>query len=290
MSSTGTYEYDVKVVYSGDRGSTWCDPIVPHRDGKHAEHGFVSFYKNADRNLGMVWLDGRQMDGGHGHHSAGNMNLYTTSFDGEFGQDDDIPIDAMVCECCPTSAVQVGDVTIVAYRDRLESEIRNINIIRKVNGEWNEPYPVNEDGWMIPGCPVNGPKLAINDGRIVVAWFTSPKGDSQINVAFSSNQGSSFSNPIRFDSGQPQGRVDVLWVNDRQIIASWLEAEDDKSTLVYRRVNMDGKMSELKKVVTLEGGRGIGYPQMEMVGEKLTFMWTDSNHPSQIQFTLVNMK
>jgi hypothetical protein len=109
-------------------------------------------------------------------------------------------------------------------------------------------------------------------------------------VAFSSNQGSSFSNPIRFDSGQPQGRVDVLWVNDRQIIASWLEAEDDKSTLVYRRVNMDGKMSELKKVVTLEGGRGIGYPQMEMVGEKLTFMWTDSNHPSQIQFTLVNMK
>ena len=162
MNSKGTYEYDIKIVYSFDRGQTWCDPIVPHRDGKHAEHGFVSFFKNVNQELSMVWLDGRQMAGGHGHDHGGNMNLYTTSFDNDFNQGDDIPIDPMVCECCPTSAVQIGNATIVAYRDRLESEVRDINIIRKVNGEWEEPYLVFEDGWEIYGCPVNGPKIGRN--------------------------------------------------------------------------------------------------------------------------------
>ena len=289
MSSTGTYEYDVKVVYSGDRGSTWCDPIVPHRDGKHAEHGFVSFYKNADRNLGMVWLDGRQMDGGHGHHSAGNMNLYTTSFDGEFGQDDDIPIDAMVCECCPTSAVQVGKATIVAYRDRLESEIRNINIIRKLDDEWEEPYPVFEDGWEIPGCPVNGPKLVEKDGKVAVAWFTAPEGDSRLNVAFSTDFGKSFSNPIRIDDGKPQGRVDLTWINENTIIASLLEANKDESDIVYRMINLDGTQSELKLVETLGGGRGIGYPQIEAVDSQMLVLWTNPEGKTQIQSKWISL-
>jgi len=275
MSSTGTYEYDVKVVYSGDRGSTWCDPIVPHRDGKHAEHGFVSFYKNADRNLGMVWLDGRQMDGGHGHHSAGNMNLYTTSFDGEFGQDDDIPIDAMVCECCPTSAVQVGKATIVAYRDRLESEIRNINIIRKVNDEWEEPYPVFEDGWEIHGCPVNGPKLAEKNGKVAIAWFTAPEGDSRINVAFSNDLGKTFSDPIRVDNGQSQGRVDLEWQDEKTVVVSWLDIKEEYSTIVYRKIETNGTLSKISYVETLGGGRGIGYPQFELIEDKILFVWTD---------------
>ena len=159
MSAEGTYDYDVRISYSRDRGKTWEKPIIPHRDGKHAEHGFVSFYKNEKQDLGLVWLDGRHMASGQGHGSAGDMNLYTSTFDSDFNQGEDSSIDAMVCECCPTSAVQLGDITLVAYRDRAESEIRNINILRKVGGKWENPYPVHEDGWMIPGCPVNGPKL-----------------------------------------------------------------------------------------------------------------------------------
>ena len=134
MSAEGTYDYDVRISYSRDRGKTWEKPIIPHRDGKHAEHGFVSFYKNEKQDLGLVWLDGRHMAGGQGHGSAGDMNLYTSTFDSDFNQGEDSSIDAMVCECCPTSAVQLGDITLVAYRDRAESEVRNINILRRVNG------------------------------------------------------------------------------------------------------------------------------------------------------------
>lgn len=222
------------------------------------------------------------MVGGHGHGHGGDMNLYATHFNSDFEQSDDTPIDFMVCECCPTSAVQSGDVTIVAYRDRLESEVRNINIIRKVNGEWNEPFPVYEDGWEIPGCPVNGPKLAINDGKIVVAWFTAPEGDSQIKLAFSKDLGATFSEPIRIDGGKPQGRVDLSWLNDKQIIASWLEADDENSSIVNRIVEMNGYFSELNTVETLGGGRGIGYPQIEFVGNQILILWTNSMGETQI--------
>ena len=283
MSAEGTYDYDVRISYSRDRGKTWEKPIIPHRDGKHAEHGFVSFYKNEKQDLGLVWLDGRHMAGGQGHGSAGDMNLYTSTFDSDFNQGEDSSIDAMVCECCPTSAVQLGDVTLVAYRDRAESEVRNINILRRVNGEWEIPYAVHDDNWKIPGCPVNGPKLAEKDGKVAIAWFTAPDGDAQINVAFSNDLGKSFSTPIRVDNGQPQGRVDLQWIDGKSIIASWLEAKEENSSIVYRKIDIQGEISGISFVETLDGGRGIGYPQMEIVDNQILFLWTDPIGETHIQ-------
>ena len=276
MSSTGTYDYDVKLAFSMDRGLSWSEPIIPHRDGKNAEHGFVSFYKDDKENLGLVWLDGRKMAGGHGGQGThGNMNLYTTSFDQDLIQNNDISIDAMVCECCPTSAVQIRDVTLVAYRDRSESELRDINILRKVNSIWQDPYAIHDDGWVISGCPVNGPKLAEKDNKVAVAWYTAPHGEPRVNVAFSNNLGESFSSPIRIDSGSSEGRVDITWYNNSAVVVCWLEAQDGYSTLVFRTVSEDGILSPIQDVVTLAGGRGIGYPQMEYLGNELWFLWTD---------------
>jgi hypothetical protein len=289
MSAEGTYDYDVRISYSKDRGKTWSEPISPHRDGKEAEHGFVSFYKNETHELEMVWLDGREMAGGNGHESAGDMNLYTTSFDRDFKQRHDISIDAMVCECCPTTAVQSEKVTIVAYRDRTPSEVRNINILRKVNGEWENPYPVNEDGWIIPGCPVNGPKLAEKNGKVAIAWFTAPDGESQINVAFSNNQGKTFSYPIRVDGGQSQGRVDLEWLNEKTVVASWLDAKEEYSSIVYRKIETNGTLSEISYVESLGGGRGIGYPQFELMEDKILFVWTDPLGKNQIKSRWIDL-
>ena len=75
MSSTGTYDYDLILAFSIDRGHSWSEPIIPHRDGKNAEHGFVSFFKDDKENLGLVWLDGRQMVGGHEGHGLSLIHI-----------------------------------------------------------------------------------------------------------------------------------------------------------------------------------------------------------------------
>ena len=38
-SSSGTYSYDVNVVYK-PMGEQWSEPIIPHKDGTPTEHGF----------------------------------------------------------------------------------------------------------------------------------------------------------------------------------------------------------------------------------------------------------
>src|SRR5215468_2647698 len=34
--------YDINIAFSKDAGSTWGKPILPHRDGKKRQHGFMS--------------------------------------------------------------------------------------------------------------------------------------------------------------------------------------------------------------------------------------------------------
>ena len=72
----GPYDYVVKVSQSLDRGRTWSSPIIPHRDKKLGEHGFVSFFNVNDNKVGLVWLDGRNMMGEGHENGYGQMNLY----------------------------------------------------------------------------------------------------------------------------------------------------------------------------------------------------------------------
>ena len=50
---------------------------------------------------------------------------------------------------------------VAVYRDRSPEEIRDISVVRLVDGVWTEPAPVHADNWMIEGCPVNGPATFI---------------------------------------------------------------------------------------------------------------------------------
>ena len=60
---------------------------------------------------------------------------------------------------------------LVAYRDRSQTEMRNIGILHVQGGT---PRVLNEDGWRINGCPVNGPRLDarfVRETGAVDDWF-----------------------------------------------------------------------------------------------------------------------
>ncbi|GIR41480.1 MAG: hypothetical protein CM15mP51_22600 [Porticoccaceae bacterium] len=70
FTSEEAFAYDVLVSISRDGGKTWSKGTSPHNDGTISEHGFVSFFKDKD-DVGIVWLDGREMPlGGHHHKPA----------------------------------------------------------------------------------------------------------------------------------------------------------------------------------------------------------------------------
>src|SRR5690349_13583594 len=163
-SGSGTYAYNVNISTSKDAGKTWLKPLVPHRDNTQTEHGFVSLIPLSDGRLGAIWLDGRNMkntkESDEHAPSPESMTLRYATIDANGNLYDEAELDERVCECCQTSAAITSQGPITVYRDRSPSEVRDIYIVRQVNGSWTKPQPVFADNWEINGCPVNGPAVA----------------------------------------------------------------------------------------------------------------------------------
>ncbi len=289
------FAYDVRMSLSGDRGMSWSDPVTPHRDSTKSEHGFASFFNHPDGGIGFVWLDGREAEyagaAGNGHASdAGwNMHLRSTIIKPDKTIGEELLLDRRVCECCPTAATETDSGVLIAYRDRTEDEIRDISLVRYENGLWSDPYPLYNDGWNIPGCPVNGPALSANGSDVAAAWYTAADNDARVNVAFSNDGGETFGEPVRVDDGLPSGRVAVELLDDGSAIVMWIEIMEEDAALMVRRVNSDRSTGTLEKIAVISDDRSSGYPRMARIQDMMLFAWVDSFNENRIRTAIARL-
>jgi hypothetical protein len=268
------YAYHVKLAVSRDGGASWSDPFSPHEDTSATEHGFVSVVPTGDADAALVWLDGRQMAGGHDALDRGDMSLRATTLRSDGAVAEDVLLDARTCECCQTALVRAASGLVAAYRDRSEGEIRDIAVVRHVGGAWTEPVLVAEDGFHYPGCPVNGPQLAAVGDTVAIAWYAAPDQAARVTVAFSTDAGASFGTPIRVDGGDPLGRVDVELLDARTAVVVWVERTPDAAEIRARVVRWDGRLGEPWVVTHTSPSRGSGFPRAALVGADLLVAWT----------------
>jgi hypothetical protein len=276
-SGSGTYAYDVRLSYSKDDGRTWAPSFSPHNDGTQTEHGFVSLVQMPGAGLGLIWLDGRamgSMKGGHEGHGSGAMSLRFAQYGPDWKQTNDVPVDLRVCECCPTAAAVTSEGVVAAFRNRSEDEVRDIFVSRLEAGRWTEPLAAVNDGWKIPGCPVNGPALSARGRNVALAWFTTKDEVPQAYAAFSSDAGRSFGAPIRLDDGVSMGRVDIEWLDDGSAAALYIEQLDKRTQVRVRRITPSGEKSNALVVAEIEGSRASGYPRLAARGNEIVFAWT----------------
>ncbi|HUP60845.1 MAG TPA: sialidase family protein [Thermoanaerobaculia bacterium] len=271
-SAPGTYTYDVVVTSSRDGGATWTPARVLHTDGTKTEHGFASMVPLATSGVGVVWLDGREMSPGDHGHGGGPMTMRYAELDAALKVTKETRVDARVCECCTTGMAMTANGPVIAYRDRSESEVRDIGILRRANGTWTAPKLVHNDGWKIAGCPVNGPQLDARGKLVAAAWFTAANNDPRVYVAFSRDAGATFGPPVRVDSGKSIGRVEVLLANDGSALVMWVENDD----IMLRRVPANGKPAAPVKVAATTAARGSGFPRAALLGNTVYVAWTDA--------------
>ncbi|NJN41804.1 MAG: exo-alpha-sialidase [Flammeovirgaceae bacterium] len=289
-SGDGTYAYDVKVVLSSDQGKTWSKSFTLHDDGKQAEHGFVSIVP-FQNNFFVSWLDGRNTrmanDMNHKGHEAhqGAMSVRAAVLDGSGKKVSEWELDNKVCDCCQTSSAITSNGPIVVYRDRSEEEIRDISIVRLVDGVWTEPKTIYNDNWEIKGCPVNGPRVVANGNNLAIAWFSAADNKPQVQIIFSTDGGDTFHEPIRIDHGKAIGRVDVEWRNDEQVLASWMEGGEIRLIAV----NKNGTKGESMVVATSSEGRASGFPQMALYKDEVFIAWTSAEE-KKIKMVSVSLK
>ena len=273
-SDSGTYTYDVLLNLETLSGKKIKENFLLHTDGVKAEHGFVSMVPSHKNGFYVTWLDGRNtaVNSEEAHHKAMTIRFAEITSIGKIINETEL--DATTCDCCQTSIAMSSEGPLVVYRNRSKGEIRDIFITRFKDGFWEKPRPIHNDGWVINGCPVNGPKVVVNSLNTAVAWFTAAEGKPKVNVSFSNSDGGDFNPPIQLNDLNALGRVDVAFLNSNEVLVSYMELDDHGTYLKIKKVSIDGKVSEAKTIAVIDEGRNSGVPQLEIMKENVFLAWT----------------
>ncbi len=284
-SGQGRYAYDVRVAQSTDRGATWSAGEVLHRDRSPGEHGFVALWVAPGDSVRAAWLDARHMSGGHDTPGAsGAMSVQSVALAADGTKGAEQALDLRSCDCCQVAATITPAGPVVAYRDRTEMEVRDIAVVRQVNGTWTQPVVVHNDGWEIAACPVNGPALASRGDTVAIAWFTGAQDTARVLVAFSVDGGASFAPPVRIDGGAPAGRVGIALDDQGEAIVSWLErTPPDAAEVRVRKVSQQGALGAPFTISRTSAERASGFPRIVRSGGALIAAWTIPGDSARVQ-------
>jgi hypothetical protein len=276
LSTNPIYEgSDLQLSYSRDDGKTWARPVVPHHDGTQQQHAFPSFFELPGNGLGVIWLDGRDVQPSEANPEGGPMALRYAAYDAQWKRTAEGVVDPRACECCSVSTAMTSDGVLTAFRDRSDKEIRDIAVSRLENGKWTEPTRVHDDNWEVYACPVNGPMVSTNGRNAVVAWFTAKDDMGRAWAAFSSDAGRTWGQPIRLDDGTSLGRVGVELLDDGSAVASWVEYVDKRGQFKLRRIEPSGARSEAVGVSAASATLAMDSPRMTRRGKELVLAWTE---------------
>lgn len=265
--------YDALVALSRDAGASWSTPRRLHDHEGAVEHGFVSIAPLDEAHFALVWLDGRASEGAEHGHGQTALFARILSAAGEFGPEG--VVDPRVCDCCQTSLVALGAGRLACiYRDRSEQEVRDVFVARYEDSAWQAPAPVHADGWRIPGCPVNGPRLAVGDARLSAAWFTAAGELAGGVFVASADEAGAFGAPVRVDGGNPVGRVDLAPWPDGRLLVTWLEYTSEGGEWRARLVSRRGGRGSARTVARVTTERASGSLRLAARGGEVLAAWT----------------
>jgi hypothetical protein len=276
----GGYAYDVHFTVSVDGGATWADPVLPHDDGTPTEHGFVTLYPQGD-GVGLIWLDGRNTvnvahdETQHGGSVDNGMTLRSAVYADDLAIRGATQVDGLVCDCCQTDVAVTNNGAVAVYRDRTESETRDIYVARYLDGVWQPGQAVARDGWVIGGCPVNGPVVAADGERVAVAWFTAANDRPNLRMARSEDAGDTFGEPIEIADGDTWGRTGIALLPDARIAISYLCKEpDSRARVCLRVVSADDTPGPIHVISAAQDVPAMSVPQLALSNGRLIAAWT----------------
>ncbi len=280
--------YHIHLVRSEDRGETWSAPITPHSDKTATQHGFVSMIPDGDDRVLVAWLDDRlsaaPVDDAGAHsehdHSSSAMTLRSAVVTRGGNILEETIIDDRTCSCCQTDMIRVNSQSVIVYRDRTHNEIRDISISNRVGSLWGKPEAVNNDGWVIDGCPVNGPTLSTNGEKLLVFWPTMVDETIQLRAQLRdiSKREAIIKTHFLDLPMVPSGRVDSAeWGNG--FLVTWISRARERPAVEYAIIDADGGITLGSPISQPElRGRATGFPKIASDGLTALVVWPESEN------------
>ncbi|GAB4483129.1 MAG: hypothetical protein OHK0044_32290 [Burkholderiaceae bacterium] len=277
----GKYDYDIALAVSEDGGRTWRAGPRPHASDVPAEYGFASIFAERDGAAGIVWLDGRDYVKPSQRHlypgKSGNFAMRYARLERGGRVTPDRVLDGNVCTCCQTAAAVTARGPAVAYRARTEAEVRDNALVRKLHDGWSTPAPLGGEGWVIAGCPTNGPALAARGEALLAAWFTGEGDVPRVRAAVSRDGAATFAPIVELDRNAPVGRLAAAWIDEERAAVAWIgkPGEDGRAPLWVATLNRAGALRGRAIATRVAATRDSGIPQLAVAGGELLIAVTD---------------
>lgn len=268
-----------RMLFSSDRGQTWKHLFDMGHDNTADYTGFIGFWAGRESFRAAYLAPDLKGEAQRGAPHVKTLRFAEFSLNGERLTDE--LVDADVCTCCPLATADTVNGPIVAYRDHFKTEIRDISIVRRVDGKWTEPRPVHNDGWEIAGCPANGAAIQADGTRVATAWFTAANERPRVRLALSNDAGATFGEPIEMDSGSPAGWVGVALLDEGRTAVTWLEKRGNQpgvGDVTLRIVDRDGQPGRPRPIAETYSGRTTGIPQIVRSGDRLVVAWRSDDN------------
>ncbi len=125
---TPTQEVDVYFSASTDRGVHWTSPTIANRPGTGEENSYPSAAPLDDKRAALIWLDGANWT------KQKRVALMSRTVHSDGSVTEATVIDPDTCTCCPTSLARTGSGLVAAYRGHTPEDIRDISLLRNVDG------------------------------------------------------------------------------------------------------------------------------------------------------------
>ena len=295
------------IARSADAGASFTRAAAIPGSEAAGNRGWESTAVDGEGHVVAIWLDHREMASsgsasmhheGHDHASAGapkadgaaraqSSKLYFATLDGTSSARS---LSGGVCYCCKTSVAIGPDGAIyAAWRHVYPGNLRDIAFTMSRDGgrTFAAPVRVSTDGWILDGCPENGPALAVGaDGAVHALWPTlvaSATSDGEPTLALfhaASRNGGAFSSRERIASeGTP--RHPQLAATTAGLVAAW----DEETATGSRRVvlaRLSGSPARVSREIA-SGTSRAQTPSIAGTSDGVVIAWTEGTEQSVIR-------
>jgi hypothetical protein len=293
------------VAQSQDGGTSFARATLLPGSDAGGNRGWESTAVDRDGHVMAVWLDHREMSSsggasmhheGHDHTAAGTAKsdgaaraqaskLYFARLDGASSPH---AITGGVCYCCETAVAIGPDGAIyAAWRHVYPGNLRDIafTVSRDGGRTFAAPMRVSNDGWILDGCPENGPALAVGaDGAVHAIWPTlvagaTSDGEPTLALFHATSRGSLEFSPRERIATEGTPRHPQMAATPAGLVAAW----DEQTAAGSRRVVLARLTGETASREIVSGSARAQTPALTGTSDGVVLAWTEGTEQSVIR-------
>lgn len=295
-------ESTIRWAISRDGGRTFAPSARVEGTGATGNRGWAALALTAAGVPMAVWLDHRGVEpmaagGSHQHHDApagaatpaekaasaatAVARAQQSALYLAVGSAAPRLLTPGVCYCCKTAlAVGPGRRVAVAWRHVYEGSVRDIAFTRSRDGgrTFDAPARLSADGWMLDGCPEDGPAAAFDPrGTLHAAWatvVTVPREHKAVFYAAVPERGARSPRTQVSPVGQFAAHASVAVAATGRPVVAWESVGPTRGVWMVT-AGRDGRFGRAARV---SGDADATYPAVAAVGGDLVVAWLEREY------------